>query len=117
MRKKEIISWPELGNIYPGDYFPEIPWKEYLRSDQPVPAGRPVFDIRDYGAAADDLLNTEPIRLACEACRDAGGGTVLVTGGSYRTGTVRLYSNTTLFIAPGSELAASRNAEDLISRV
>ena len=117
MRKKEIISWPELGNIYPGDYFPEIPWKEYLRSDQPVPASRPVFDIRDYGAAADDLLNTEPIRLACEACRDAGGGTVLVTGGSYRTGTVRLYSNTTLFIAPGSELTASRNAEDLISRV
>ncbi len=117
MRKAEIISYPELGHIYEGDYYPELPFKDYIRSDQQIPAGQPVFDIRDYGAAADDLLNTEPIRMACEACRDAGGGVVLVTGGSYRTGTVRLYSNTTLFIAPGSELVASRNAEDLISRI
>ena len=116
-REKEIISYPELGNIYPGDYYPDIPVGEYISPDQPIPADRPVFDIRDYGAEPDELLNTEAIRRACEACRDAGGGTVLVTGGRYRTGTVRLYSHTTLFIASGSELIASRNAEDLICRV
>ena len=117
MREQEIISNPGLGHIYPGDYYPDLPMEEYLRFDQPIPAGQPVFDIRDYGAAADDLLNTEPIRRACEACRDAGGGIVLVAGGSYRTGTVRLYSNTTLFILPDSALVASRNAEDLICRM
>ena len=117
MREAERISYRELGNIYPGDYFPDIPVNEYIRPDQPIPSGQPVFDIRDFGAVADDLLNTEPIRLACEACRDAGGGIVLVRGGSYRTGTVRLYSNTTLFIESGSELVASRNADDLILRI
>ena len=117
MREKEIISYPQLGHIYEGDYYPNLPVREYLSMDQPIPAGQRVFDIRDYGAAPDDLLNTEPIRQACEACRDAGGGTVLVAGGSYRTGTVRLYSHTTLFIAPDSELVASRNADDLICRI
>ena len=117
MREKEIISYPDLGSISAGDYYPDIPFNEYIHSDQQIPVGQPVFDIRDYGAVPDEFLNTEPIRLACEACRDAGGGVVLVTGGSYRTGTVRLYGNTTLFIENGSELTASRNAEDLISRI
>ena len=117
MRKEETISYPELGRIYEGDYYPDLPFGEYICSDQQLPAGQPVFDIRDYGAAADERLNTEPIRLCCEACRDAGGGVVLVTGRSYRTGTVRLYSHTTLFVASGSELIASRNTEDLISRI
>ena len=113
MRKPEIISYPHLGKVYPGDYLEGIPYPEYIR-EQPIPEGQPIFDIRDFGAVPDGLLNTEPIQKACEACRDAGGGIVLVTGGSYRTGTVRLYSHTTLWIAPDSVLRASRNAEDLI---
>ena len=116
MLQPETITYPELGNIYPGDYYESIPWGEYIHPDQPWPEGK-IFDIREYGAQPGDLLNTEPIRLACEACRDAGGGTVMVAGGSYRTGTVRLYSHTTLFIAPDGELRASRNAEELISRI
>ena len=87
-----------------GDYYEKIPYAEYIHPDQPLPAGK-VFDIREYGAQPGDLLNTEPIRLACEACRDAGGGVVLIDGGCYRSGTVQLYSNTTLFIASGSEVS------------
>ena len=117
MREEEKISYPHLGKIYEGDYFRDLPYDRYIRKDQAPPTGDRVFDIRDFGAKPDEKLNTEPIRLACEACRDAGGGTVLVTGGSYRSGTVRLYSHTTLFIASGSELVASRNADDLISRI
>ena len=116
-RKEEMISYPHLGHIYEGDYYPDIPAEKYLCSGQRIPGGRPIFDIRNYGAVPDQLLNTEPIRLACEACRDAGGGVVLVAGGCYRTGTVRLYSHTTLYIAPDSELIASRNADDLICRM
>ena len=117
MRETEIISYPELGRIYPGDYLESIPYDEYIRRDQLLPDGTRIFDIRDYGAAPDDQLNTEPIRRACEACRDAGGGAVLVSGGAYKTGLVRLYSHTILFITPDSQLIASRNAEDMILRV
>ena len=117
MLTKEKISYPELGHIYPGDYYEAVPFARYIDPAQAVPAGERVFDIRDFGAEPGEMLNTEPIRLACEACRDAGGGTVLIAGGSYRSGTVRLYSHTTLHIAPDSELVASRNAEDLILKV
>ena len=116
-RASETVSYPQLGHIYEGDYYRDIPFDSYIRKDQPLPEGRPIFDIRDYGAKPDELLNTEPIRLACEACRDAGGGVVLVAGGSYRTGTVKLYDNTTLFVAPDGELVASRGADDLICRI
>ncbi len=111
----EHISYPELGHIYPGDYFPDIPYDDYIDRRQELPAGERVFDIRDYGARPGNELNTEEIRSACEACRDAGGGVVLVAAGQYRTGTVRLYDNTTLFVASDGELIASRNADDLIS--
>ena len=117
MLTKEKISYPELGHIYPGDYYEAVPFARYIDPAQAVPAGERVFDIRDFGAEPGEMLNTEPIRLACEACRDAGGGTVLSAGGSYRSGTVRLSSHTTLHIAPDSELVASRNAEDLILKV
>ena len=117
MREAEIISYPALGHIYPGDYLESIPYDEYISRDRSLPEGAGVFDIRDFGAVPDGLLNTEPIRRACEACRDAGGGVVLVTGGVYRSGAIRLYSGTTLFVAPDAELIASRNAEDMILRV
>ena len=42
---------------------------------------------------------------------------MLVSGGSYRSGTVRMYSHTTLWIAADGELRASRNADDLICRL
>ena len=114
---REKILYPELGHIYPGDYYEAIPTEEYIRRDVPLPAGRKVFDIRDYGAEPGEMLNTGAIRAACEACRDEGGGIVLIAGGSYRSGRVRLYSHTTLWIAADAELRASRNADDLICRI
>ena len=117
MRPEEIPSYPHLGHIYPGDYLENIPYAAYIDGSQPLPEGQRVFDIRDFGAVPDERLNTEPIRLACEACRDAGGGVVLAAGGEYKTGTVRLYSDTVLFIAPDSQLTASRNAGDFVGRM
>lgn len=84
MRTEEIISYPGLGHIYPGDYYESIPYDQYIHEGQSLPEGERVFDIRDFGAVPDDKLNTEPIRRACEACRDAGGGVVLAAGGNYK---------------------------------
>ena len=108
-------TYPGLGHIYPGDYYEAIPWDEYIDPDQTIPQG-PVFDIRNYGARPEaKLLNTEAIAACCRACGEAGGGVILVSGGDYVTGTVRLPSHCTLFIAYGSSLVASRDVRQLLT--
>lgn len=113
-RPEDIPTYPDLGRVYPGDYYDALPFDAYISSTQPLPSGEKVFDIRNFGAVPDDKLNTQAFQQAADACRDAGGGTVLVSGGSYRMGGVRLYSNTTLFIAPDSAIIASRNVDELL---
>ena len=70
----------------------------------PSPAGE-VIDIRTFGAdpAAED--NAVAVQQAVDAAAKVGG-TVLVDGGSYPMSTVELRSGVTLFITPGSFLAA-----------
>ena len=112
----DVPSYPELGNVYPGDYYEALPFDDYIDVNQPLPQGDGVFDIRDYGAVAEKyLLNTEAFAAASKACEEAGGGTILVAGGSYWSGTINLPSNTTLFIAADSEIVASRNVDNLIA--
>ena len=44
-----------------------------------------IFNVKDYGAVGDDIANdTDAIRAALDACRDAGGGTVYLPAGTYR---------------------------------
>ncbi|MCH8514584.1 MAG: glycoside hydrolase family 28 protein [Kiritimatiellae bacterium] len=66
------------------------------------------FDIRAFGAVADDTrVNTAEIQAAIDACASAGGGTVLVTGGVFLTGTLILKSRIHLHIESGSVLKGS----------
>lgn len=76
----------------------------HLTKPLPVPAGE-VFDIRTFGAdpAAED--NAVAVQQAVDAAAKVGG-TVLVDGGCYPMSTVELRSGVTLFITPGSFLAA-----------
>ena len=114
MPQYDLPTYPQFGHVYPGDYYEQIPYDDYIRPDQPLPTGMPVFDIRDFGAVpSPDLLNTASIRAAAAACEQAGGGVLLVTGGCYVTGTVFVPSNTVLFITPDAELRASRNVSEL----
>ncbi|MCD8338042.1 MAG: glycosyl hydrolase family 28 protein [Lachnospiraceae bacterium] len=109
-------TYPQLGKIYPGDYYENIPYQDYIDQNQTLPSGESVFDIREFGALPErGFLNTEAFHLAAKACEEAGGGTILVAGGSYRMGTVWIPSNTTLFIASDSEIEASRNADLLLA--
>jgi polygalacturonase len=71
------------------------------------------FDILEYGAVGDGAgNNTGAFNAAAMACRDAGGGTVLVRHGDYVTGTVVLHSNTTLRVEGGAILRGSRDMAD-----
>lgn len=106
---RDKATFPDNGIVYDGDYYKAIPFGQYI-TDQPLPQDVPVFDIRHYGAVGDGAtLCTEAFRAAAEAARDAGGGMILVSGGYYCTGTVRLYSNTTLWIERDSALCASKD--------
>lgn len=117
---QEKPTYPDLGNIYPGDYYEALPFEEYIDKSQPIPSGKetgkaqsqpfyPVFDIREFGAVpVPGRVNTAAFQAAADACKNAGGGTILVQGGTYITGTFYLYDNTTLHIASDGVVAATR---------
>ena len=69
-------------------------------------------NILDYGAKQSDLLQTDAIQKAIDDCFLAGGGTVTIPKGFYRTGGVRLRSNVTLYLKSGAVLEGSSEPED-----
>lgn len=110
-------TYPEFGNVYKGDYYENIPVEEYIKKDGLIPTGKNVFDIRDFGAVAEEnRLNTEAFHNAAKACEKVGGGIILVEDGVYRMGSIWLPSNTTLYIAPNATLEASRDVYQLIDK-
>jgi exo-poly-alpha-galacturonosidase len=71
----------------------------------------PVFDVRAYGAVGDGrTLDTAAIQAAIDACRP--GGTVLLSGGTFRSGALWLKSDLTLAVATGATLLGSPDAAD-----
>lgn len=76
------------------------------------------FPITDFGAVADDdQSDSEAIRQAIEACHAAGGGTVLVAGGTYHSGAIHLLSNVNLHVADKTTIQFSTDAEDYLPLV
>lgn len=72
-----------------------------------------IWNIREYGAVDDGrTVNTTAIQNTIDRCHQAGGGTVLVEGGVYVSGTIFLRSNVTLEIAQGTVLKASPDISD-----
>lgn len=72
-----------------------------------------VYDIREYGAKNDTIqLSTKAIQSAIDECNANGGGTVLVAGGGYKTGSIVLRSGVNLHIEAGATLYGSTNLAD-----
>lgn len=104
---KDVATYKDNGIIFKGDYLESIPFDKYIYK-MPKPTEN-VYDIRNYGAVANSgYLATEAFNRAAE---DAGktNGTVLVTGGAYTVGSIKLHSGTTLFVDYGSALVASKD--------
>ena len=57
-------------------------------------------------------LQTVYIQEALDRCRDAGGGEVVLSAGQWHIGSVRMYSNTTLYLSAGCRLTASDHWQD-----
>ena len=77
------------------------------------PAGRPTFNVRDYGAAGNgEAKDTAAIQKAIDACSHARGGIVYFPAGTYLTGTIRLKSNVTLYLHAGATIQGSKHIAD-----
>ncbi|GAA0309796.1 polygalacturonase [Gracilibacillus halotolerans] len=63
------------------------------------------FDITNFGASRERKDNTDAIAAAIHACHEAGGGTVYIPSGTFKTGPIRLQSNVTLYLDNGAVLS------------
>jgi polygalacturonase len=71
------------------------------------------IDVRAFGGVAnDDSSDTTSIQRAIDAAAESGGGTVMVRGGSYVTGTLWMKSNVNLHIDAGATLLGSQDMEE-----
>ena len=50
--------------------------------------------------------------MAVEECRNAGGGTVIIPHGTYLTGSIRLYSDITIYFENSAIPKSTANPED-----
>ncbi|HSY42658.1 MAG TPA: glycoside hydrolase family 28 protein [Candidatus Acidoferrum sp.] len=68
------------------------------------------FPITKYDAVGDGTADcTEAFRNAIEACSEAGGGEVVVPGGTYLTGAIHLKSNVNLHIEKDATIRFTTN--------
>jgi polygalacturonase len=73
------------------------------------------FPVTQYGAVGDGAMDcTEAFRKAIEACNEAGGGEVVVPGGTYLTGTIHLKSNVNLHIEKDATIRFTTNREEYL---
>jgi polygalacturonase len=106
-----FLRIPPLKGDFITDYM-EIPFDKYIDYELDLSNGQ-IYDIRDYGAKGNGrFLNTHAIQDTITNCYNNGGGTVLISGGDYLSGEIRLMSNITLRIAPDSRLIASTDPKN-----
>src|SRR5205823_7314058 len=72
-----------------------------------------LVNVLDFGAVGDGrTLCTAGIQAAINACAAAGGGKVVVPGGTYLTGPIFLKSNLEFEVLAGATLLGSANFAD-----
>lgn len=69
-----------------------------------------LYSITDFGAVSegDPIQNTEAINKAIQTASDAGGGTVVVPAGDFKSYTIRLQSGVNIRIDANGIIRAAR---------
>ncbi|NEG88523.1 glycoside hydrolase family 28 protein [Bifidobacterium aerophilum] len=77
-----------------------------------------IYNVRDFGAVADGMTNDGPaIQAAIDRAAANGGGRVVLAGGTFLAGIIRLKSNVTLEITESATLLASPDINDYAADV
>ena len=85
-----------------------IPFEKGTASFAQSKAPSVLFNVREFGAKGDgQALDSPAINKAIETAAKAGGGTVFLPAGTYRSFSIRLKSNITLYFDQGSILLAA----------
>ncbi|MBC6605786.1 glycoside hydrolase family 28 protein [Hymenobacter sp. BT188] len=72
------------------------------------------FNVRDYGAKGDSAsLDSDAINRTIAAAAKAGGGTVYLPAGTYRSYSIRLQSRISLYLDQGATLLAATPVGDI----
>jgi hypothetical protein len=81
-----------------------------------APAASPrvsVYDVHKYGATGNGItLDSPAINAAIAECSKNGGGTVRLTPGTYRCGTIHLLDNVVFQLESGAVVLGSANLSD-----
>jgi polygalacturonase len=76
------------------------------------------FPVIQYGAVGDGVTDcTAAFRKAIDACSDAGGGVVVVSGGTWLTGAIHLKSNVDLYVKEGATIRFSADPKQYLPSV
>lgn len=68
------------------------------------------YTITDFGAQPDlQEIQTAKIQACIEHCRQAGGGKVIIPAGTFVIGSLRLYSNITLYLQADAKLLGAQD--------
>lgn len=79
-------------------------------------ANAKVWSVRDFGAKGDgQTKDTEAIQAAIDAAHAEGGGTVLLTPGTYLSGSIWLKDNINFHLEVGATLKGSPDLDDYCS--
>ena len=77
------------------------------------PPGNAGYNVKDFGAGGTgQMLETQFIQQAIDACYQDGGGKVYFPAGTYLTGSLELKSNVILYLDAGAVLKGSSNLAD-----